>query len=78
MSSSNLMNGNLLQKNSDGSYSRTGRTLRVQWNADSSFVMGSSQQVKLKSVLQISGRVGEDHIVTANQIVILTSIAQIK
>src|SRR5581483_3360414 len=75
--SSSLLNGNLLQKNADGSYSRIGRTLSVRWDA-SKVVMGSSSNVKVGAILQISGTLDAHDVLTAGQVVILTEFVKLK
>ncbi len=52
----NALTGILLRKNEDGSYSPTGRVVRIQWR--SSFlpvVMGTARDVHAGAVLQIGG-----------------------
>lgn len=72
-----LLSGDLLQKNADGSYSHTGKTLQVQWQR-AQVEMGSSTDVKTGAVLQISGVFGADYLLTAHRIVILTGVVQLK
>ncbi|HLG64574.1 MAG TPA: hypothetical protein VKY19_21730 [Ktedonosporobacter sp.] len=75
--SSSLLNGNLLQKNADGTYSRTGRTLSVRWDA-SKVVMGSSADVKVGAILQVSGTLDAHDVLAAGQVVILTEFVKLK
>lgn len=75
--SQTLLLGNLLQKNADGSYSRTGKTVSVKWSG-TKIVMGSNSDIKVGAILQASGMLGADNVLTANQIVILTGLAQVK
>jgi hypothetical protein len=77
LSSQTTLTGNLLQKNGDGSYSRTGKTVSVKWNS-AKIVMGSSSDVKVGAVLQANGMLGTDNVLTADQLVILTGFAQVK
>ncbi len=77
LSSQTMLEGNLLQKNADGTYSRTGKTITVQWN-HSQIVMGSSSDVKVGAILQASGIIGTSDVLTATQIVILTGAVQIE
>ncbi len=42
-----LRTGNLLQKNADGTYSRTGKAVRVKWDPAKSVTMGSNSNVKV-------------------------------
>lgn len=75
--SQTLLLGNLLQKNADGSYSRTGKMVSVKWSG-TKIVMGSNADVKVGAILQASGVLGTDDVLTANQIVILTGFVQVK
>lgn len=74
---STLLTGTLLQKNADDSYSRTDQKVTVQWNA-AQFVMGNSSDVKQGAILQVDGRVGDNGVLRASQVVILTGIVQVK
>ena len=79
LAADNLIIGTLLQRNSDGSYSRTGQTVRIQWNPNhSSIVMGSNSDIHQGAVLQVSGHVGSDGIIDADQIVILTGAVTVQ
>jgi hypothetical protein len=77
MPSSVLLDGNLLQKNADGTYSRTGKTISVRWSS-TKIVMGSSSDIKVGAILQASGILGTNNVLTAAQIVILTASVQLK
>ena len=74
----NRMNGLILQKNSDGSYSSTGSSVSIQWDPNRSITMGSRQDVHQGAILQVSGPVGSDRVVYADQIVILTGIVTVR
>lgn len=76
--SQTLLTGNLLQKNSDGTYSRTGKTVQVKWSSTTSLAMGSSSDVKVGAIIQVSGLLDANDVLTAGQIVILTNFAQLK
>lgn len=77
LSSQAVLSGSLLQKNSDSSYSRTSRTVSIAW-ASASIVMGSRSDIKAGAILQVNGVLGKDDILTAEQIVILTKLVQVK
>ncbi len=77
MPSSTVLKGTLLQKHADGSYSRTSQTVNVQRNP-SQVVMGGSSDVKQGAILQVSGRLGNNDVLIASQVVILTGSVQIK
>lgn len=71
--SNTLINGVLLQRQSDGSYSHTSKPVQLQWNpSGSSIVMGGRQDIHRGAVLQIRGRIDTHGVLHADQIVILT------
>ncbi len=72
-----MLEGNLLQKNADGTYSRTGKTISVKWGG-SKFVMGGSSDIKVGAILQASGILNPSDVLTAQQIVVLTTSVHIK
>jgi hypothetical protein len=74
----NRMDGLILKENSDGSYSSTGSSVSIQWDPNRSISMGSRQDVHQGAILQVSGSVGADSIVHADQIVILTGIVTVR
>jgi len=74
----NRMNGVILKKNSDGSYSSTGSSVSIQWDPNRSITMGSSQDVHQGAILQVSGSVDSDSVVHADQIVILTGFVTVR
>ncbi len=73
-----LFEGTLLQRNDDGSYSRTSQHVSVQWNPSQSMTMGRSSDVKIGGILQVHGTLSTNTFLTANQIVVLTGYVQIK
>lgn len=77
MPSDSMLTGSLLQKNADGTYSRTAKIVSVKWRS-AKIVMGSSSDVKVGAILQISGTLSTNDTLTAVQIVILTGFAQLK
>ena len=74
----NRMNGLILKENSDGSYSSTGSSVSILWDPNRSITMGSRQDVHQGAILQVSGTVGSDRVVHADQIVILTGIVTVR
>jgi hypothetical protein len=67
-----------LRANSDGSYSSTGSSVSIQWDPDRSITMGDRQDVHQGAILQVSGPVGSDRVVHADQIVILTGVVTVR
>jgi hypothetical protein len=74
----NRINVVILKENSDGSYSSTGSSVSIQWDPSRSITMGSRQDVHQGAILQVSGSVGSDRVVYADQIVILTGIVTVR
>ncbi|MDQ2715162.1 MAG: hypothetical protein M3Z08_09675 [Chloroflexota bacterium] len=72
-----LLTGTLLEKLSNGTYSRTGKNINVKWNS-AQVVMGSRSAVKARAILQVSGTMALNDVLTAGQIVILTSFVHIQ
>jgi hypothetical protein len=68
-----LIEGFLLQQNSDGSYSRASQQVQIQWNPSGSYiVMGSSKDIHQGAVLQVRGRIETQRVIHADQFVVLT------
>lgn len=73
-----LFEGMLLQKNDDGSYSRSGQYIGVQWNPAQPVTMGRNSDIAVGAILQVHGTLASQKVLTASQIVVLTSYIQIK
>ena len=78
ITANNRMNGLILKENSDGSYSSTGSTVSIQWDPNRSITMGSRQDVHEGAILQVSGSVGSEGVVHADQIVVLTGVVTVR
>jgi hypothetical protein len=64
--------GKLLEKQDETHYVRTGNAAEVSWGKDTALVMGKAEDIRVGAVLHVTGKVGADHGVQAQQIVILT------
>ena len=74
-----LIDGVLLQRQSDGSYSHTSRKVQIQWNpSGSAIVMGGSQDIHQGAVRQVQGRIDTQGVIHADQLVILTGAVTIR
>ena len=73
-----LFEGTLLQKNGDGSYSRTTQRINVLWNPSQSVTMGSNSDLKVGAILQVHGTLGTQNVLTADQIIVLTGYVQVR
>jgi hypothetical protein len=78
MPSQTRLTGDLLKKNSDGTYSQTGQMVSIKWNPSQAVSMGSSSDVKIGAILQISGKIEATDVLMANQLVILTNVVHLK
>jgi hypothetical protein len=74
--SSTLLTGALLQKNADGSYTRTAQQATIRWST-TQLVMGSSSDIRVGAILQVSGQMGSDSVLQASQLVVLTGFVQV-
>jgi hypothetical protein len=82
MPAANLLQGDLLVRESDDSYQRTSQVVEVQLTKTTSVVMGQRSDIQFAAILQVSGRTsGSDDnivIVRAEQIVILTDVVTVR
>ena len=78
--SSDLLTGTLLERNADGLYHRTGKTVQVRWQNSTSIVMGQRQDVHVGAILQVRGRTTASggSVVDADEIVILTGAVTVQ
>lgn len=77
ISANNLIQGTVLAKNSDGSYSPTNRSVSIQWNPNQSVTMGSNQDVHQGAVIQVSGQTDSNGTVHASKMFILTGFVTV-
>lgn len=78
LTTSTLLEGAILQKNGDGSYSRTVQRVNVRWNPSQAMTMGSSSDVKVGAILQVRGTLDAQNILASSQMVVLTGYVQVK
>jgi len=76
--SDDLFQGTLLERQSDGSYQHTRRTLSVRWRPDTSVVMGKKSDVHRGAVIQVNDKSRADGGVDAEKIVILSGYVTVK
>jgi hypothetical protein len=70
--------GKLLEKQDETHYARTGNAAEVSWGKETALVMGKVEDIRAGAILHVTGKVGADHSVQAQQIVILTGYVQVK
>jgi hypothetical protein len=76
--SKTLINGALLQRQSESAYTRTSQPVQIQWRPDnSSIVMGNGQDIHQGAVLQVHGRVDAQRVIHADRFVILTGAVSV-
>ncbi len=66
--------GTVLDRVADGSYRRTGATLRVQWPSGTRLDMGTAADVAPGAVVEAAGTVAPDGSLLADRLVILTTL----
>ena len=72
------IHGNLLEKQDETHYARTGNTAEVAWGKDTALVMGKAEDIRAGAIVHVTGKVAADRSVQAQQIVILTGYVQVK
>lgn len=72
------VHGKLLEKQDETHYARTGNAAEVLWGKETALVMGKVEDIRAGAILHVTGKVGADHSVQAQQIVILTGYVQVK
>jgi hypothetical protein len=72
------IHGKLLEKQDETHYARTGNAAEVSWGKETALVMGKVEDIHAGAILHVTGKVGADHSVQAQQIVILTGYVQVK
>jgi hypothetical protein len=72
------LTGKILEKESETVYKRSEKLARVSYSPDTKVVMGKTADIKPAAVLHITGAVGNDHALQAQQIVVLTGYVRVE
>ncbi len=72
------LEGKMLEKRTETDYRRTGARLKIAFDAATPVVMGKASDVHQGAVVHIKARMGPDHILHAEQIVILTGYVKLQ
>jgi hypothetical protein len=70
--------GNVLEKQSEAVYRRTGSSLKVAFSAATPVVMGKESDIHAGAVVHTKAKMGDDHRFHAEQIVILTGYVKVQ
>jgi membrane protein implicated in regulation of membrane protease activity len=70
--------GKVLQKKTETTYARTGTSVTVHSNDGTKVVMGKQSDIHSGAVVHVTGTVGKDHSIAAEQIVILTGYVHVQ
>jgi hypothetical protein len=70
--------GNLLQKQTETVYQRTGSTMKVAFDAATPVVMGKATDVHAGAVVHVTAKMGNDRVLHASQIVVLTGYVKVQ
>ena len=77
-SPSGMLQGKLLEKQTEKVYARTASDVTIHLNPETKFVMGKASDLHFKSVIHITGTVKDDRAIEAEQIVILTGYVEVR
>jgi hypothetical protein len=72
------LESNILERQTETDYRRTGATIKIAFDAATPVVMGKASDVHQGAVVHIKARMGPDRILHAEQIVILTGYVKAK
>jgi hypothetical protein len=70
--------GNVLEKQTETVYRRTGNTLKISFDAATPVVMGKLTDVHEGGVIHVTAKMANDHLLHATQIVILTGYVKVQ
>jgi hypothetical protein len=70
--------GNLLEKQTETDYRPTGNTMKIGFDAATPVVMGKAFDVHEGAVVHITAEMGNDHLLHASQIVVLTGYVKVQ
>jgi len=77
-SSEGKITGKLLQKKTEEIYTRTATEMTVHSNSQTKIVMGKPADVHARAVVHVTGTVQKDHVIVAEQIVVLTGYVKVQ
>ena len=70
--------GSVLEKQSETIYRRSGNTIRVSFDPSTPVVMGKTSDIHPGALVHITATMGNDHILRAKQIVVLTGYVKVQ
>ncbi len=70
--------GTVLEKQSETVYRRTGNTVKIAFDTATPVVMGKASDIHEGAVVHITAKMGNDHVLRAGQIVVLTGYVTVK
>src|SRR5271154_2967770 len=71
------LEGNVLEKQTETEYRRTGNTVKVAFDATTPVVMGKASDLRQGAVVHVTAKMGSDHMLHASQIVVLTGYVKV-
>ena len=77
-SSSTLLEGIVLEANGNQSYRRSGQSVRIQVAPGQQIIMGSQQDLRKGAVIEVQGRLDQEKVIHADQVVILTGAVTVE
>jgi len=70
--------GNVLEKQSETVYRQTGSTIKIAFDAATPVVMGKASDVHAGAVVHIKAKMGDDRVLHAEQVVVLTGYVKVQ
>jgi hypothetical protein len=72
------LEGNLLEKQTETVYRRSGSTIKIAFNAATPVVMGKASDVHTGAVVHVTAKMADDRRLQASQIVVLTGYVKVQ
>jgi hypothetical protein len=70
--------GNVLEKQTETVYRRTGNTIKIAFDGATPVMMGKGSDVHEGAVVHVTAKVANDHVLHAEQIVVLTGYVKVQ
>jgi hypothetical protein len=72
------LEGNVLEKQTETVYRRTGTTIKIAFDASTPVVMGKTSDVHKGAVVHLTAKMTNDHALHAEQVVVLTGYVKVQ
>jgi hypothetical protein len=76
--SGSIIQGTLLEKQTETVYHRSGNSTKIAFEPSTPVVMGKVSDIHQGAIVHIKAKMGEDHVLHAEQIVVLTGYVKVQ